>query len=531
MSEVTTEAITALSVFKNVVLEGPPGTGKSHAVADIAEAWPRTLGGDGNGKWAITFHPSTSYEEFVEGIRYNANPGPSNGVAAGFMLMPGVFRAWVSAARAEPAKDFLVLIDEINRANVSKVLGDLLLLLESSKRLQHNASCQEESGSHDECWSGGATSQLPYSNDEFGVPDNLYVLGTMNSSDRSIAPLDAALRRRFSFVRVNPLGGSELAARLTAALPGVGREVIGRSVKHLGHLNVALRAALGPDSELGHSYLFQLGTAPGVTQYWMETRPTTSAGGEATQVQLPFKEWVSRLMVAAEATRTVDDLGSLDKAVPIEVEYSGDSFSRVKIERPGGTGNFRVSALEEADGRRLPLASMNDGVLTWTPVGACKLRLEYAPLGDDRDNTLATLSARSTWSQRSKKNDTGRWAGTAWSYGVARGESDERTVWRYSILPQLMDTVAQAYVPDLLVTELRQPWVADNLPGNVGTAVLDAMAAFELFLNGHLRLKIVKVGHGLTSSLAVEEYVVDDPATTETQDTTISDAVDEPADE
>lgn len=525
MSDVTSEAITALSVFKNVVLEGPPGTGKSYAVADIAKAWPRALGGDGNGKWAVTFHPSTSYEEFVEGIRYNAKPDPSKDVAPGFMLMPGVFRGWVSAARAEPAKDFLVLIDEINRANVSKVLGDLLLLLESSKRLQHDASCQQDSGAHDKCWSNGATSQLPYSNDEFGVPDNLYVLGTMNSSDRSIAPLDAALRRRFSFVRVDPLEGAELAERLTAALPGVGKEVIGRSVTHLGHLNVALRAALGPDSVLGHSYLFQLGAAPGVTQYWMETRPTTSAGGEATQIQLPFKEWVSRLMVAAEATKTVDELGSSEMAVPIEVEYAGDTFSRVKLERPGGTGNFRVSALEEADGHRLPLASMNDGVLTWTPIGVCKLRLEYVSLGDDRDEVLATLSARSTWSQRSKKDDSGRWAGTAWSYDVARGESDERTVWRYSILPQLFDTVAQAYVPDFLITELRQSWVADNLPGSVSTAVLDAMTAFELFLNGHLGLKIVKVGHGLTSSLAVDEYVLDDHQTAEVEDDTNSDAV------
>lgn len=525
MSDVTGEAITALSVFKNVVLEGPPGTGKSHAVADIASAWPRALGGDGNGKWAITFHPSTSYEEFVEGIRYNATPDPSNRVPPGFMLMPGVFRDWVSAARAEPAKDFLVLIDEINRANVSKVLGDLLLLLESSKRLRHDASCQEDSGAHNKCWSGGATSQLPYSNDEFGVPENLYVLGTMNSSDRSIAPLDAALRRRFSFVRVNPLEGAELNARLAVALPGVGKEVIGRSVTYLGHLNMALRAALGPDCELGHSYLFQLGTAPGVTQYWMETRPTTSAGGEATQVQLPFKEWVSRLMVAVEAPKTANDLGSLDNAVPIEVEYAGHTFSRVKLERPGGTGNFRVSALEEANGGRLPLASMNNGVLTWTPIGACKLHLEYAPLGGDRDDVLADLSARSTWSQRSKKDDSGRWAGTAWSYGVARGESDERTVWRYSILPQLIDTVSQAYVPDFLVTELRQPWVADNLPGDTGTAVLGAMTAFEVFLNGHLQLQIVKVGHGLTSSLAVEEYVTNGPVTAEAQIDPDSDAV------
>ena len=145
----------------------------------------------GNGSWAVTFHPSTSYEEFVEGIRYNpepAYPGDPRSKPRGFELRPGVFRDWIDAARSDPDKDFLVLIDEVNRANVSKVLGDLLLGLEASKRLRHDLACVRTDGVHEDCWSGGATTQLPYSNKLLGVPDNLYVLGTMNSSDRSIAP-------------------------------------------------------------------------------------------------------------------------------------------------------------------------------------------------------------------------------------------------------------------------------------------------------------------------------------------------------
>jgi 5-methylcytosine-specific restriction endonuclease McrBC GTP-binding regulatory subunit McrB len=328
----TDEAIAALQVFKNVILEGPPGTGKSYSIAAIVSAWPRLIGtndsgepAEGNGSWAVTFHPSTSYEEFVEGIRYNpyrSDPTDPDSKARGFELRSGVFRSWIAAARAEPNRDFLVLIDEINRANVSKVLGDLLLGLEASKRLQHDPTCTRTDKTHEGCWSGGVTTQLPYSNDLLGVPDNLYLLGTMNSSDRSIAPLDAALRRRFAFIPVSPLSGDELKSRLTAVLAGVGSEVIERSVDALDSLNEAMSGALGPNSMLGHSYLFELGSALGAPHYWMEVDGAAVATG--TQLQVT-KEWANRLLVSAGSSKNLDAKGS---SVNLTVRYDGMFGSR-----------------------------------------------------------------------------------------------------------------------------------------------------------------------------------------------------------
>src|SRR5690606_10496122 len=148
-------------VFKNVILEGPPGTGKSYSISAIANAWPHLIGSnehgeaaEGNGSWAVTFHPSTSYEAFVEGIRYNpsrSDPADPDSKARGFELRSGVFLSWIDAARAQPSRDFLVLIDEINRANVSKVLGDLLLGLEASKRLRHDPACTRTDKVHETC--------------------------------------------------------------------------------------------------------------------------------------------------------------------------------------------------------------------------------------------------------------------------------------------------------------------------------------------------------------------------------------------
>lgn len=507
------EAISALQVFKNVILEGPPGTGKSFSVATIAEAWPRMLGLDaggrlanGSGHWAITFHPSTGYEEFVEGIRYNPK-----GSTRGFELLPGVFREWVREARSQPDRDFLVLIDEINRANVSAVLGDLLLGLEASKRFTHDANCTKSGTDHADCWRGGAATQLAYSNEILGVPDNLYILGTMNSSDRSIAPLDSALRRRFAFVHVEPLAGEALKVRLGSALPAVGAEVISRSVDALDQLNVALRSALGLDSMLGHSYLFDLDPrVPGLTGYWMEVRNTTGAGGGATQVQLPKKDWVELLLTAIAADLSADQLDNDANIVPVTVEYLGHIYTQVKLCRPG---NFRLDTLDE-EGGRLPVQTLNDGVMVLSPRGVRRLRLEYTPFSGEKDSVLESFVDRSFYSGRSTNDASGRSFGAFRSTESGRGDGGERIVWRYSILPQLIDTVTQAFVPELLDSGHREAWIlSGNLPDEVQTTVREGFAAFERFLHGQLGLEIVKTGFGLTSGLSIDEYIPEAPTT------------------
>lgn len=494
----TDEAIAALQVFKNVILEGPPGTGKSYSVAEIARKWPGVIGAgsdgkpaNGNGSWGVTFHPSTTYEEFVEGIRYNpapSDPTDPGGKPRGFELRPGVFRTWIDAARAEPGKDFLVLLDEVNRANVSKVLGDLLLSLEASKRLQHDRACTRTDKKHEGCWSNGVTTQLPYSNELLGVPSNLYVLGTMNTSDRSIAPLDAALRRRFAFVRVEPLSGTALTTALTAALPGAG-PAVERSAAALDSLNGALRHALGPDSMLGHSYLFDIAAKPGRFQFWMEVNEGCVTWGQL-QTTKPF---ANALLAAVGFDTRLDTRGS---EAELNIRYNGATYPKVKLENPT-SGNVRFGG----NNTGIPFRDMNDGITVWTPTGVGEVELEYIP-HDAAKAQLTEHKARSVTDYSSPARGLGR----IWSTEGTSYDDTELAVWRYAILPQLIETVSQAFSLDLLSPAARQDWLTTNLTPAVAADVATALASFEAFLNNHLGLQISPTGHGLAASLAIEPF-------------------------
>jgi hypothetical protein len=500
----TTEAVTALQIFKNVILEGPPGTGKTFSVRSIADAWPGLLftdaadeRADGSDSWCVTFHPSTSYEEFVEGIRYNPNradPDDDSSPRIGFELRPGVFRGWVDAARAEPERDFLVLIDEINRANVSKVLGDLLLGLEASKRLTHDRTCTRTDGQHVECWSG-TTTQLPYSNELLGVPDNLYVLGTMNSSDRSIAPLDSALRRRFAFVRVPPLSGNELKTRLTEATTDVGTEVIERSVNALDHLNAAIGSALGVNSMLGHSYLFGLAPAAGADCLWMEVDHVAVDTGSQLQTS---KDWANQLLSAAGSSTQLTSKG---KSQMLRVHFGGTAY-RVRLEYPNN-GNVRFSG-------GAPFSSMHNGVTLWRPIGTNEVTLEYvqasgateAAKSAARKAAVAAYEAKSDWKRKSTTRSFGRFRSTTGESADAR----EKAIWTYAIIPQLLETVTQAFALDFLTPGSRQAWLGANLTTAVAEQVGKELAAFDDFLHSHLGLQITLAGQGLSSGLVVETY-------------------------
>ena len=223
----------------NFVLYGPPGTGKTFNTArrcveicDDASAPEakrvreryRQLVEAGQVEF-ITFHESYGYEEFVEGLR------PRTGGAAGFSLEPtaGVLKRIAERARASEEPHVLV-IDEINRANVSKVMGELITLLEEDKR-------------------AGAANEiavtLPHSGEPFTLPANLHILGTMNTADRSIALLDTALRRRFQFEELAPDADLlEDAGETTGVdLPGV-----------LRAMNERLEWLLDRDHLIGHAW-------------------------------------------------------------------------------------------------------------------------------------------------------------------------------------------------------------------------------------------------------------------------------------
>lgn len=160
-----------LAIKRQLIFYGPPGTGKTFVARRLAAA----LAGDTARVRLVQFHPSYSYEDFIEGYRPTANGG-------GFELRPGPLKTIAGEALADPANPYYLVIDEINRGNIAKVFGELYFLLE----YRDDAI------------------RLQYSDDAFRLPTNLFVIGTMNTADRSIALLDVALRRRFTFVPFFP---------------------------------------------------------------------------------------------------------------------------------------------------------------------------------------------------------------------------------------------------------------------------------------------------------------------------------------
>jgi 5-methylcytosine-specific restriction protein B len=166
------ELIDSLNERRQVVLEGPPGTGKTYLVQKLLQACGLTP----NEQALVQFHPTYSYEDFVEGFR----PTGGDDSGARLAVVPGPLKRIADEAGDSPGKPHVLVIDEINRANIAKVFGELYFLLEYRD----------------------ADIELLYSDgkERFSLPDNLYLIGTMNTADRSIALLDAAMRRRFVFL-------------------------------------------------------------------------------------------------------------------------------------------------------------------------------------------------------------------------------------------------------------------------------------------------------------------------------------------
>jgi 5-methylcytosine-specific restriction protein B len=162
-----------------VVLYGPPGTGKTRAALQVADRWRAEHGDDS--VVLTTFHPSYSYEDFVEGWR----PEPTAAATGGFDLKAGVFLEAVKAALSNADRPVLLLIDEINRGDVARIFGELITFIEHDKRgIEFTTAQDRHAKKH--------------------VPANLFVLGTMNTADKSISLLDVALRRRFAFIPCPP---------------------------------------------------------------------------------------------------------------------------------------------------------------------------------------------------------------------------------------------------------------------------------------------------------------------------------------
>ncbi len=211
---------------KNIILQGAPGVGKTFAAKRLAYSIMGTK--DRERVMMVQFHQSYSYEDFIMGFR------PS---ATGFELRQGVFYRFCKTAADDLENDYFFIIDEINRGNLSKIFGELFMLIENDKR--------------------GIELQLLYSNEKFAVPENVHIIGMMNTADRSLAMLDYALRRRFAFFELKPGFASEGFRSYRASLDDARFDQLISCVERLNHA-IAEDESLGEGFCIGHSYFCNL---------------------------------------------------------------------------------------------------------------------------------------------------------------------------------------------------------------------------------------------------------------------------------
>ena len=248
---------------KNVILQGPPGVGKTYWVnryiSDLkkSSAIPPAV-------YKVQFHQAYSYEDFVMGFR------PT--IDGGFTLEEGIFKKAVDDAIGNELQEHVVVIDEINRGNISKIFGELLSLIEADKRSEE--------------WK----TSLPYNKEPFYIPPNLTIIGMMNSADKSISIVDYALRRRFGFIEIPPaITNPEFLQFLKEG--GLSNKLSKHIVKTVSELNntISKDQQLGDDFAIGHSFfmsyeeetdektwfntVLEYEIKPLLQEYWFEDKP------------------------------------------------------------------------------------------------------------------------------------------------------------------------------------------------------------------------------------------------------------------
>ena len=237
------DIVAIINRKKNIIFHGAPGVGKSYMAKRLAYS---IIGAKDESKIEmIQFHQNYSYEDFIEGFRPSGN--------GNFELIKGVFYNFCIKAQRDKSSKYFFIIDEINRGNLSKVMGELMLLLENDKRGNEFAM------------------KLTYSSEMFYVPDNIYVIGMMNTADRSLAMIDYALRRRFSFIPIEPVfDNPQFIADFKSNYHDA--EAIIEKIKRL---NGFISENLDEGHQIGHSYFcsntpFSSNDIEGIIKYEIE---------------------------------------------------------------------------------------------------------------------------------------------------------------------------------------------------------------------------------------------------------------------
>lgn len=253
------ELMQLLRLKKNVILQGAPGVGKTFSAKRLAYCMMQKK--DDTRIEMVQFHQNYSYEDFIMGYRPTSD--------GGFELRTGSFYSFCKKAEAQPDKEFFFIIDEINRGNLSKIFGELLMLIEKNYR--------------------GQPIKLAYRNELFAVPNNLYIIGMMNTADRSLALIDYALRRRFSFHPMSPGFDTE---GFKAEIEHHTDPRIAKVVEAVKALNgtIAKDDSLGEGFCIGHSYFCAQPTdtpwiehvvrydiCPMLDEYWFDSKEKCEA--------------------------------------------------------------------------------------------------------------------------------------------------------------------------------------------------------------------------------------------------------------